>query len=200
MLKWTNMGQLTSHTVYTFTWGVVGKMPWYLAPDVYAVSVHLYRMVRDNVTKQASVPEGYPRYSQHQDVTLFQVRAPIYVSDRLIHVEEILQRGEKIMQTYHLMKPAQYFMPPSGPLAGKILLLPGAFMANMNSDDAVNDPTGVPGPKSQFEKLWKSLGFEEVFAPVKTVVKWGLAGLAGYGLYRVYKGVEAVPLPVKKEG
>lgn len=200
MLTWTNTGYLTGNAVYTFTWGIVGKMPWYWAPDVYAVSVHLYRLIRDNVTKQASVPEGYPRYSQQQDVTLFQVRAPIYVPDRLIPIEEILQRGERIVRTYHFMKPAQYFMPPSGPLAGKILHLPGAFMATMNSDDAVNDPTGVPGPKSQFENLWQRLGFEEVFAPVKTVLKWGLAGLAGYGLYKVYKGMEAIPLPVKKEG
>jgi len=205
LLKWTNKGQLTENTVYTFTWGIVGKIPWYAAPDAYALSSHLYRLVRNHVTIHASVPDGYPRYSQQQDITLFQVRAPIYVldPDRIIHVEEVIQLSEKTMQalrTFHLMKPAEYFMPPSGPLAGQILRLPGAFVAPMNSKDAVKDPTGVPGPKSQFANLWERLGFEEVFAPVKTVVKWGLAGVAGYGVYRLYKGIEAVPLPVKKEG
>lgn len=205
MLKWTNTGQIMPNTVYTFTWGIVGKAPWYLVPDVYALSTHLYRSIRDNLTTQASVPEGYPRYSQHQDITIFQVRAPIYNLNRVIYVEEVLENADRIMRTYTtgnlgVMKEAQFFMPPSGPLAGRILPLPGAFMANMNSDDAVNDPTGVPGPKSKFENLWKRLGFEEVFAPVKTVVKWGLAGLAGYGIYRVYKGVGAVPLPSSKKG
>lgn len=205
MLKWTTTGKITANTVYTFTWGIVGKAPWYLVPDVYALSTHLYRLIRDHLTNQASVPEGYPRYSQHQDITLFQVRAPIYNLSSVIYVEEVLEKADRIMRTYTtenfgIMKEAKFFMPPSGPLAGQVLPLPGAFMANMNSDDAVNDPTGVPGPKSKFENLWKSLGFEEVFTPVKTVVTWGLVGLAGYGLYRVYKGIEAVPLPVKKEG
>lgn len=205
MLKWTNSGQITANTVYTFTWGVVGKVPWYLFPDVYYLSTLLYRLIRDEVTKQASVPKGYPRYSQHQDLTLFQVRAPIYELDRVIYVEEVLEKADRFMRTYTtgaytVMREAKFFMPPSGPLAGQILPLPGAFVASMNTDDAVNDPTGVPGPKSQFENLWESLGFEEVFTPAKMVLKWGLAGLAGYGLYRVYKGMEAVPLPVKKEG
>ena len=69
----------------------------------------------------------------------------------------------------------------------------------MNSDDAVNDLTGVPGPKSKFANLWERLGFEEVFAPVKMVGKWGFGGVeVGYGVYRLCKGIEAVPLPVKK--
>lgn len=203
MLKWVNKGQIVDNSVYTFTWGIVGKTPWYLVPDAYFLSTLLYRLIRDNVTNQASVPDGYPRYSEHQDVTIFQVRAPIYNVDRVIYVEEVLEKADRFMRTYTtgpftVMREAKAFMPPSGPLAGQILPLPGAFVASMNSHDAINDPTGVPGPKSQFEKLWESLGLEEVFTPVKTVVKWGLAGLAGYGLYKVYKGMES--FPVKKEG
>lgn len=205
LLKWTNEGEMTPNTVYIFTWGIIGRVHWFWFPDVYALSTHLYRVVRDNVTPQATVPEGYPRYSQHQDITLFQVRAPVYELDRVIYVEEVLEKADRVMraytsQSFGLIKEAQYFMPPSGPLAGKTLPLPGAFVASMQSDDVVTDPTGVPGPKSQFEKLWDSFGFEEVFTPVKTVVKWGLAGLAGYAIYKVYRGLEAIPLPAKKEG
>src|SRR5690606_21580334 len=113
LLKWTNTGQITPNTVYTFTWGIVGKAPWYLVPDVYALSTHLYRSIRDHLTTQASVPEGYPRYSQHQDTTLFQVRAPIYTLTRVIYVEEVLEIAARIMRTFTtgnlgVMKEAQF--------------------------------------------------------------------------------------------
>ena len=129
-LKWTNKGQLTENTVYTFTWGIVGKIP----------GMRLLMLTRFRLTftdwfgTMLQYMLRFPKATQdiHNSKTLHFFRFghlfTFLILSVSIHVEDVIQLSEKTMQalrTFHLMKPVEFFMPPSGPLGGRFFTFQG---------------------------------------------------------------------------